>query len=207
MNQAEASRTNGAKSNGPATAEGKAKSAQNSCKHALTGGAVVLPHESQARYDALLASYIKRFGPSDETELDLIEEMVACRWRLRRIEGMESALIQQAINQQLESLGEAADPAVARELAYADLPENSKGLRLLNRYAKDLRRSYEKAMKEFIELQLATPDLPEIEAQPDYSVLRNEPGHRVEAFLGAVQPYIQRQQAPMEKHRNSRSAA
>ena len=193
MNQTEASRINGAKSNGPATADGKAKSSQNACKHALTGGTVVLPHESQAKYDALLASFMKRFGPADETERDLVEEMVASRWRLRRIEGMEAALIQQAINQQMDLLGDQADPAEARELAYADLSENSKGLRLLNRYAKDLRRCYEKALKELIELKLATPEFPVIEPEPDYSVLRNEPGHRAESFLKAVEPYMQRQ--------------
>jgi hypothetical protein len=207
MNQAEASRINGARSSGPATAEGKAKSAQNASKHALTGGTVVLPHESQAKYDALLDSFIKRFRPSDEIELDLLEEMAASRWRLRRIEGMETALIQQAINQQMEALGDEADPALARELAYAELLENSKGLRLLNRYAKDLRRSYEKAMKELIELKLQTPEVPEALPEPDYSVLRNEPGHRVESFRKAIQPYIQQQEIALGGQPQRRSAA
>ena len=177
MNPAEASILNGAKSNGPVTPEGRAASAQNARKHGLTGGAVVLPHESQAGYDALRASFLKRFGPSDELELDLIQEMVDSRWRLRRIEAMEAALIQQGIKQQMEAMGEDADPATAQLLAYAELAENSKGLRLLNRYAKDLRRCYEKAMKEFQALKSAALETEE-QSEPDYSRPRNEPGHR-----------------------------
>lgn len=177
MNQAEASRINGAKSNGPLTAEGRAASAQNARKHGLTGGAVVLPHESQAKYDALRDSFVNRLRPSDETELDLIQEMVDSRWRLRRIEAMEAALIQNGINQQMDAMGDDADPETARFLAYAELAENSKGLRLLNRYAKDLRRSYEKAFKEFMELHcgdLAAVPESQPEPQPDSIIQLSE---------------------------------
>ncbi len=152
MNKAEASRTNGAKSNGPVTEAGKATSAQNARTHGLTGATVVLPHESQSDYDALLASFITRFQPADEVERDLIREAVNARWRLRRVEAMESAVMQKAIDEQMAQLGDAADPAIAHLLAYAEVAENSKGLRLLNRYAKDLRRTYEKAMTEFDEI-------------------------------------------------------
>jgi hypothetical protein len=215
MNQAEASRINGAKSNGPVTAEGRAATAQNARKHGLTGGTVVLPHESQANYDALRDSFLKRFRPTDATELDLIQEMVDSRWRLHRIEAMEAALIQKGINEQMEAMGENADPETARFLAYAELAENSKGLRLLNRYAKDLRRSYEKALKEFMELHcgdldggdLAIPPqvVSEAQPEPDYSGLRNKPGHRPEAFMKAILPYVQKQQialgqSPSRKH-------
>jgi hypothetical protein len=198
MNQAEASRINGAKSNGPSTPEGRAASSRNSRKHGLTGGEVVLPHESQEQYEALLTSFVKRFRPSDEVELDLIIEMVDSRWRLRRIESMESALIQRAINQQMEALGDDADPVEARALAYAELAEDSKGLRLLNRYAKDLRRCYEKAFKEFLELHCGDlcqmPETPQAQPdEPDYTSLRNEPGYRSAAFMKAIEPYVKKQ--------------
>ena len=210
MNQAEASRINGAKSNGPVTAEGRAASAQNARTHGLTGGTVVLPHESQANYDALRDSFLKRFRPTDATELDLLQEMVDSRWRLRRIEAMEAALIQKGINEQMEAMGEDADPETARFLAYAELAENSKGLRLLNRYAKDLRRSYEKALKEFMDLHCGDLAIPpqvvsEAQPEPDYSVLRNKPGYRSDAFMKAILPYVQKQQSalgqsPSQKH-------
>src|SRR3982751_3966747 len=110
MTKAEASRTNGSKSNGPATPAGKATSAHNARTHGLTGTTVVLAHESQAEYDALLASFTERFRPSDEVEHDLIREAVNARWRLRRIEAMESALVQKSIDDRLAQLGEGMDP-------------------------------------------------------------------------------------------------
>jgi hypothetical protein len=199
MKQAEASRINGARSNGPSTPEGRAISSRNARTHGLTGGDVVLPHESQEQYDALLASFVKRFRPTDETEFDLIREMVNSRWRLRRIESMEVALIQRAVNQQMEAMGNDVDPAEAQSLAYAELAENSKGLRLLNRYAKDLRRSYEKALAEFMELQCGDlcqiPESREAQSEPDYTALRNEPGSHSAGFMKAIQPYVQKQEA------------
>ena len=165
MNKAEASRRNGAISQGPITADGKAASAQNARTHGLTGGAVVLAHESQADYDALFTSFTNRFQPADETERDLIREAVNARWRLRRVEVMEAALLQKAIDEQIELVG---DPNLAHALAYAGMAENSKGLRLLHRYAKELRRSYEKAMAEFADLH-QEPEQDEEEA--DYTEL------------------------------------
>ena len=110
--------------------------------------------------------------------------MVDSRWRLRRIQSMETALIQKAIDQQMVAMGDDADRLPPRALAYAELAENSKGMRPLNRYAKDLRRSYEKALTEFIELHIEylakPPETPEAQVAPDYSILRNEPGYRLQ---------------------------
>jgi hypothetical protein len=47
--KAEIARANGARSIGPVTLEGKARSSQNSLKHGLAGEAVVLPHDSTPR--------------------------------------------------------------------------------------------------------------------------------------------------------------
>ena len=71
--QTEASKINGAKSNGPITAEGKAISSQNSLKHGLTSSRVVLPHESQEAYDKLEASLANRFKPADDLESELVQ--------------------------------------------------------------------------------------------------------------------------------------
>lgn len=199
MTQAEASRINGAKSHGPVTEEGKAISARNARTHGLTGGPVVLPHESQAEYDALRAAFLKRFRPSDEIELDLVQEMLDSRWRLRRTSAMETALIQETIKAQREAFGDDVDSETVQQTAYAALVENSKGIRLLNRYAKDLRRSYEKALKELKEIQNSdSAVLPEAQPEPDFSSLRNEPEFRKEAFMEAVKPYVEKQQQPLD---------
>jgi hypothetical protein len=147
MSQAATARANGAKSNGPITAEGKAISSQNSLKHGLASSRVVLPHESQEAYDKLEASLINRFKPVDDLESELVQEMAAARWRLRRIEAMESALFKKAIKQHEE-----AGTPDAIDIAYAEVAE-SKSYRMLVRHAAQLRRAYEKAWKEIQLLQ------------------------------------------------------
>jgi hypothetical protein len=146
-NKAEAARINGAKSNGPITAEGKAIASQNSLKHGLTSSRVVLPHESQEEFDRLEASIVNRFKPHDEIEHELVHEMAAARWRLRRIAAMEVAIFNKAFKQQRELLGPDADTAEIQDAAYAEVAE-SKSLRMLSRHQSQLRRAYEKAWRE-----------------------------------------------------------
>ena len=86
-----ASRTNGAKSRGPATEEGKQASSQNSRTHGLLSTKVVLAGESQEEFDALLASLLDEHQPETPTERDFIERMAAARWRQERVWGAETA--------------------------------------------------------------------------------------------------------------------
>jgi hypothetical protein len=151
-NKAESARINGAKSKGPSSEAGKAISAQNSLKHGLNSSRVVLPHESQDEYDTLEAAFIRRYKPADEVETDLVIEMVAARWRMRRIEIMESALYKKAMREQKELLGPDSDVDDIRDAAYAEVAE-SKIFRMLMRTQGQLRRAYERAWRELEVLQ------------------------------------------------------
>jgi hypothetical protein len=157
---ADTARLNGAKSNGPITPEGKATSAQNSLKHGLTSSRVVLAHESQEEYDALESDFLQRFNPEGALEADLVHEMAASRWRLRRIESMETALFKKALREQTELLGPNADLADVRDAAYLEVAE-SKAMRTITRHGAQLRRAYEKAWKEFkiLENERKNPEL------------------------------------------------
>ena len=150
--KAQTARSNGAQSNGPITPEGKARSSRNSLKHGLSGGQVVLEYESQADYDELEQSLVDHFHPATATERELVQEMAAARWRLRRAREMESAVFQKAVRQNLEALGPDGDPAEARALAYAEVPD-SEAFRMLSRHQGQLRRSWEKAWNELKNLQ------------------------------------------------------
>ena len=174
-NKAQAARSNGAKSQGPITEAGKAKSSQNSLKHGLSGSRVVLEHESQSDYDDLERSLINRFKPADTIERDLVQERAANRWRLRRIEEMESAVLTKAIHQQMEALGPDADRRQAQALAYAEVAE-SKSLRTLSRYSGQLRRAYEKAWKE---LEIIQKERLREESDDDEFESQNEPTIRL----------------------------
>ena len=52
-----ASQTNGAKSRGPVTPEGRDRSSRNSCKHGLSSTRVVLAGESQEEWESLLGGF------------------------------------------------------------------------------------------------------------------------------------------------------
>ena len=85
---------------------------------------IVLLHESQEQYDSLEGAILNRFKPADELERDLVTEMAAARWRLRRIEAMEAALFEKAFGEQREQQGPDADPGHIRDAAYAGLAES-----------------------------------------------------------------------------------
>jgi hypothetical protein len=62
--RAEASRKNGAKSRGPRTEDGRARSAQNALKHGLRAQKyLVLPEEDAAEFAALEAALVAELAP------------------------------------------------------------------------------------------------------------------------------------------------
>src|SRR5580765_1339985 len=93
LTKSESSRINGAKSRGPKTARGRAFSSQNAVSHGLTARTLVLTNESRDEFEQMLNSYQDWLQPSNPVELDLVSDMVAARWRLRRIWSYQSALL------------------------------------------------------------------------------------------------------------------
>jgi len=149
-----ANRENG-KLSGPVTPEGRAKSALNSIKHGLTANTLVLTNESRDMFNELLDAYTERFQPADEVELDLILEMVACRWRLRRIMSVETAMVDIEMDDQEEALAKdrgAVDEVCRIALAFTKLSEG-RGLTLLSRYEARFRRQFDRALANLRDLQ------------------------------------------------------
>ena len=88
--RAEASRRNGAKSCGPKTPEGKARSAQNALKHGFRAQKHgVLPQEDAAAFGALEAALIEELAPEGALQSVLAQRIVAATWRLARADRLE----------------------------------------------------------------------------------------------------------------------
>jgi hypothetical protein len=91
--RAEASRKNGAKSRGPKTAQGKARSAQNALKHGMRAlRYVVLPDEDGVEFQALEAALMDELAPVGTLQVVLVRRVAMAAWRLARADRMEVEL-------------------------------------------------------------------------------------------------------------------
>ena len=109
--RAEASRRNGAKSRGPKTPEGRARSAQNALKHGLRAQKyVVLPDEDAAAFEALEAALMEELAPEGALQTVLARRVVAASWRLERAERLEAELF---AHETYEMFDKAADLGLA----------------------------------------------------------------------------------------------
>ena len=68
------------KATGPKTKAGKATSSQNSLKHGLASGTLLLPDEDPAQFAALLSSLQTAHAPADATEELLVADMAKFHW-------------------------------------------------------------------------------------------------------------------------------
>jgi hypothetical protein len=92
--RAAASRANGAKSRGPTTALGKARSAQNALKHGLCARKhVLLPDDSRAEFKALEGALLEDLRPEGALQTLLAHRLVAAAWRLARADRLEFGLL------------------------------------------------------------------------------------------------------------------
>jgi hypothetical protein len=141
--QSAASRTNGARSLGPAIPEGKARAALNGTRHGLRGSTfTLLPDEDPAAWAAVLAGYLARLRPADAAELACVERLAACDWREARLERLEAETL-------------FAGPRDTSE------PDPRLGWsRTLPRYAAAIRRDREEALERLETLRAARPRLP-----------------------------------------------
>src|SRR4051794_335836 len=94
LRQIESARRNGAKSKGPITDEGKARSSRNATKHGFAAGHHILViNEREDLYELMLAEYMQRFQPADRVEADLVHRIVAAQWKMQRIDTGEAAML------------------------------------------------------------------------------------------------------------------
>jgi hypothetical protein len=78
---------------GPRTDVGKRKASGNARKHAIFSKVVVLPGESRANYERMLAELRQAFQPEGAAEDLLVEKIATIMWRYRRLLLAEAAEI------------------------------------------------------------------------------------------------------------------
>jgi len=149
--KSETARANGAKSRGPVTPEGRARSAANSLRHGFASSSVLIAGESDQDFQLLHAEFRDQFQPRSGVEANLVEVMVIARWRLRRLLSIETRLFD--LEMKARSKAKAMEPEDRLALAFKKLSDHGNSLTLLIRYEGSLNRSYDKAWKQLLLLK------------------------------------------------------
>ena len=137
--QSETSRLNGARSIGPATAAGKARSALNGVRHGLCGRTFfLLPDEDPVEFHQHEAKWLAVWSPRDLHEHQAAEAAIRAMWREIRADRLEVQVLTD-----LFAAGEIADEAerqAAKAVAF-------KALATLLRYRGRIEREHRAAIQ------------------------------------------------------------
>ncbi len=88
-----ANRRNALRSTGPRTAAGQQRVRWNAMKHGLLAQDVLLPSEDAAAFKDLARRVQSESGPVGAEEEALVERMITCLWRLRRLTRVENGIL------------------------------------------------------------------------------------------------------------------
>src|SRR2546426_3611839 len=158
LTKAESARINGAKSRGPKTPQGRAAIAMNAFSHGFTAKTLILQNENSDQFVKMLDDYYSYLQPTNQIEVDLIADMVAARWRLRRIWRYETAMLDIEMDSQspdFEKRFEKYDEDMRGGAAFSALADKSKGLSTALRYDIHLSRTYRRSLHELHRLRRA----------------------------------------------------
>ncbi len=187
--QIDAARANGAKSRGPVTEEGKAKSSQNAFRHGAFAATVVLASESKYEFELLTSEFIQTYQPANPIEMKLVESMVAATWREQRVRQMEKELLDLTLQEQMPQV-DAKYTVIsfpARTLiAYRDAANTGKTLASLQFAISECGRQYSRALRDLEKVRkiVRNEPKPEPKAHPEPEKSENEPSVPKPAHAG-----------------------
>src|SRR2546430_13663889 len=104
----------------------------------------------------MLNSYLDYIRPANQIEVDLLADIVAARWRLRRIWRFETAMLDIEMDSQapdFEKRFEKYDEDMRGGAAFSSLTDKSKGLSTALRYDIHLCRTYRRSLQELDRLR------------------------------------------------------
>ncbi|MFN7922238.1 MAG: hypothetical protein U0Q16_19195 [Bryobacteraceae bacterium] len=160
-----------------------AKRAAQSAKPTPFPRSVVLSTEDPAAWRQLLLAYMDRFQPADVVESQLVEQMSAAQWRIRRCWSIESSTFDLELTRseaKVRQTFETIDAPGRTALAHQHLTDNSPALAQIQRQEARLTREYHRALAELRRLQSERPShptdpLPVDSAPAEKASLPNEP--------------------------------
>ena len=173
--KSDTARANGAKSHGPTTPEGKARSSQNALKHGLTAGFTLLPSESEPDFERLLEAHRNHHQPATALEEELVRNLAVTRWRLARVAAIETNLFDNELSRAEKEIDEEfSEITDLGKLAhvFGKLADHSQSLSLLIRYENSLTRTCDRIFKHLLTIQKLRnepkpePQPPSAEVQP-----------------------------------------
>lgn len=138
--QIETSRGNGARSNGPVTAEGKARAALNGTRHGLCSPRFfLLPDEDAGAFALFVGDFLSLLRPRDAAERQAAERAAQARWREMRADRLEAEILSE-----LFAAKDMAEEAEARAVRAAA----TRALGTLLRYRHRIQRDADRALAE-----------------------------------------------------------
>ena len=144
------------KSTGPTSPEGKARSARNSEKHGMYTSAVLLHHESAEEFAAVIHDYYLQFVPATHPETDLVGQMIAATWRLRRLAALEAAALDHAMDVQrvkLDATYQDLCPETSAHFAFDQLANEGAAMATNARFQAAQLRQYDCALRSLLILR------------------------------------------------------
>ena len=154
------SRANGSLSQGPKTPAGHkacATAASLQITHGMLAKTVVIQGESEARFLALLDSYIATHRPTTEPELNVVYRMAIATWRQRRVVSFQTIDFNREIACQ-DPTDSAAPAPFRATLAFRSLcQDEGHSQALAHRYETTYERQYNRALRDLALLRDLSP--------------------------------------------------
>ncbi|MBI1895468.1 MAG: hypothetical protein HYS04_02870 [Acidobacteria bacterium] len=135
----------------------------NALRHGLTANALLLPHENREHFELLSDEYYARFDPADEFEADLVDQLLAHRWGMLRVDTAQGELFAREVEERPQ-----AEASVHINAAFLN-PYRDKTLALYLRYRSHYCHAYERTLRQLERMQSARRKLESEAAAADLS--------------------------------------
>jgi hypothetical protein len=161
-----ANRLNAQQSTGPKSKAGKDRSSKNASTHLLFSPDLLLPSEDETLFLSLRNSLLHTLSPQNLLELSIVDELVAAKWKLLRLQSAESA-----VHVHLDSTIKARRPKKPDQdypdpipayvtTAWALLDKDHRALDRLARHEQRLQRTVNRCLKQLFSLRKSLGDAP-----------------------------------------------